>query len=385
MNKSDDYLLCGGKIITENGMLTDRAIVVKSGFIQSIISINSTKINLENIQQIEIDKEFFVLPGFIDMHIHGSQNADVMDARESSLVTISESLFKQGVTSFLATTMTDDKNHISEVLRTITNYKKNLKNSMVANLHGVHLEGPFISSKRLGAHSRRWQTQASVELFKKWQTIAKGKIKQVTIAPEVDKNFELIRYLQKNKIIASIGHTSCSSSLATKSIAAGITNCTHLFNAMSGLSHRNTGAVSAVLFDDNITCELIVDGVHLSPEIVRLAYKIKGEDKIILVTDAMRGQGIGDGKFALGDNQVFVVGNEARLADGTLAGSILTMQEALKNIINFTGCDIVAAAIMASTNPAKKLNLQNLGSIAVGKKANFTILNNNFKVVKTFS
>ncbi len=372
----------GGKAVTAESILVGSGIEVINGIITRITVSNDSCITMTDLPVHEVDSAHFVLPGFIDTHIHGSAGADVMDATPSALTTIASSVYTQGTTSFLATTMAESDKAISHALENIACYQP--VEQTQARIIGVHLEGPFLSPERMGAQPGAWLKKPDIELFSKWECQAKGLIKQVTLAPEEDEGFEFIRYLKQKNIIASIGHTCCSAETAVKAIKAGAGHGTHVFNAMTGISHKKPGAATAILLDSNVFAELIVDGVHLCPEIVQLALKVKGADKIILVTDAMRAQGAGDGIFQLGGQNVYVKGNEARLNNGVLAGSVLTMNRALANMISFTGCSVIQASKMASANPAVALGLKDTGIIEVGRKADFVVLDECYQVVDTY-
>jgi N-acetylglucosamine-6-phosphate deacetylase len=221
-------------------------------------------------------------------------------------------------------------------------------------------------------------------LFKKWQNIAQGSIRVVTMAPELEEGFKLAVYLKETGVVVSIGHSDALYEEAAEAIQKGVTHCTHLFNGMRGLHHREPGVAGAVLLHDEVRCELISDGIHVRPEIIRLVYQIKGKDGIILITDAMRAKCLGQGIYDLGGQQVTVDHSKATLADGTLAGSILKMNNAVKNIMQFTGCSLVDAIQMAAANPAKQLGIfDRKGSISVGKDADIVVLDDSFEIAMT--
>ncbi len=222
-------------------------------------------------------------------------------------------------------------------------------------------------------------------MFKKWQTVSKNHIKLVTLAPERDGGLELTAYLRDTGVIASIGHSDAKYEEAVEGIKAGITHATHLFNGMRGLHHREPGVVGAVLLHEQVKTELIVDGIHVRPEMVKLVFRQKGKEGIILVTDAMRAKCLGSGIYQLGGQEVFVSDQQATLKDGTLAGSILKMKDAARNMMSFTNCTLEEVIYMSSTNPAKQLNVfDRKGSIKVGKDADLVLLDKNNQVVMTF-
>ncbi|WP_455662005.1 N-acetylglucosamine-6-phosphate deacetylase [Pradoshia sp.] len=325
-----------------------------------------------------------VLPGFIDMHIHGAGGCDAMDGTEEAVAHMAECLPKEGTTSFLATTMTQSPENIEQALQAIHQYSQSGNIPGRADVIGTHLEGPFVNPSKAGAQPVQYIINPDIELFKKWYEVSGHTIKQVTFAPEEPGGKELVELLVQEGIIPSIGHTGATYQEATEAIALGASQATHLFNQMTGLHHRDIGAAGASLMNENIYAELIVDGIHVSPEMVNLSLKLKGVDRTILITDAMRAKGLSDGKYDLGGQDVFVKGKEARLEDGALAGSILKMNDALKNMVAFTGCSLRDAVQMAAVNPAKQLNIYDKkGSVAVGKDADLVILDQDYQVRTT--
>ncbi len=377
------YILSGAKICLPDKIIENHYLVIKNGI---ITHINHEEISKpKNINVIRLRSNETIIPGFIDVHIHGANGSDVMDASLDGLNNIATTISKQGVTSFLATTMTASDDATSKTLRNVAAYY-NTANKNGAKICGIHLEGPFLSEAKIGAQNSKFLTNPDIQLFEKWLEKSGNLIKKVTIAPEMSQASPLIEYMVKQNIIPSIGHTNCTAQEALKSIHLGATSATHLFNAMSGVSHRKPGAATAILLDDRVYSELIIDGVHLSPEITQLAYKIKGSSKIMLITDAMSAQSYGDGQFMLGGQKVIVSGNEARLENGALAGSVLTMNKAVKNMMKITDCSLVDAVKMATLTPAKNIGLDHkTGSIAIGKLADLAVLDKNLQIVYTYT
>jgi N-acetylglucosamine-6-phosphate deacetylase len=306
----------------------------------------------------------------------------VMDANLDALHTISMTLAAEGTTSFLATTMTADVIQIDDALVAIRDFSS--EKNVGANIVGIHLEGPFLSPHKMGAQRGDKIIFPDVELMQHWEKLSGHQIKLVTIAPEQPQSEPLIQYLKQKNIIASIGHTNATYAETVSAIHAGCSHATHLFNAMRGIHQREPGTVTAALLADDVMVELIVDGVHLHPAIVDLVCKIKNKNKIALITDAMRAKCLHDGSYDLGGQTVFVKNGQAQLADGTLAGSTLTMPSALQNILAFTQCSLHDAIKMTSANPAKALGLfQQNGSIAVNKHADLVVLDDALNVVLT--
>ena len=378
-----DYVLVGGNICLEHEIITDSALIIKKGIIDSICSEDT--INLKKYSNIiHLSHDNFIIPGFIDVHIHGANGSDVMDASLDGLKNISHSILKNGTTGFLATTMSEREERISNALTSVNRFMNSPFSKEVdySDIYGIHLEGPYLSELKAGAQNPKYVKSSDIKQFDRWNELSGNMIKKVTVAPESDVDLTLISHLNRKKINSSIGHTCCSSKDAWKVINAGVSSCTHMFNAMSGFDHRNPGALLPVLMSDQIIAELIADEVHTSPEILDFAYRIKGANHIILVTDAMSAQGYGDGVFKLGGQSVIVKGNEARLENGTLAGSVLSMNKALVNMLKNTNCSLLEVIKMTSSNPANQIGVYDkVGSISLGKKANLVVLDKNFQIL----
>ncbi|MFV9510859.1 N-acetylglucosamine-6-phosphate deacetylase [Tepidibacillus sp. LV47] len=364
---------------------------IKQGYVliegETIVDIGpmSSRPDVNGATVIELNADHVVIPGFIDIHIHGASGADVMDATKEALQTMATVLPEEGTTSFLATTMTASFEQIELALQNVTHYIQFSNQPGEAEIIGIHLEGPFISPKRAGAQHPRNIVEPNIELFKKWQEIANGYIRLVTLAPEEKNGLALTAYLKEHGVVASIGHSDAVYEQVKAAIQAGITHATHLFNGMRGIHHREPGVAGAVLMQDEVLCEIIVDGIHVAPEMVRFAYRNKGSDGLVLITDAMRAKCLGAGVYELGGQEVTVQGEQATLQDGTLAGSILKLKDAAKKMIEFTGCTLDDIIRMGSWNPAKQLGiLDRKGSIRVGKDADLVVLNQQYGVVMTF-
>jgi len=389
----DHYWLRGPVVLTEETM-DYLCLEIKSG---KIISINKIIPQSQNhpvfIPIYDFSSDYYLIPGFIDLHIHGAMGFDVMDGSLEALEKISEALVKEGTTAYLATTMTDSESKISQALINIAEFKKfknknlNLKNlkSSGAEILGVHLEGPFISPNRMGAQNPEFIRAPEINIFKKFQDLAEGQIKLVTMAPEVPGASEFIKYLCEMGVVVSIGHSDANFLEAKKSIDSGVTHCTHLYNAMSSFHHRTPGVAVAVLGDDRVRAELIADGIHVDPNVLALTLKIKTAEQLVLVTDAMRAKCLSEGEYDLGGQKVFVKSGAARLASGVLAGSVLTLNKAFSNIQDYTGCSLKDAVKMASENPAKQLGIfDKKGSIKINKDADLVLIDKAGQIHATF-
>ena len=345
--------------------------------------IKEVATSITTVADIHIDatgKNWTVVPGFIDVHIHGSSSFDTMDATPEALNGLASALPREGTTSFLATTMTQSDEAISAALHNASLFTAD---ETQAEMLGVHLEGPFLSVKRAGAQPVEHMIAPSSELFNKWQEISGNRIKLVTMAPELENGLEFIKDVTKSGVVASLGHTDATSDVVHSAVEAGANHITHLYNQMSPFHHREPGVVGAAFLEDSLQVEIIVDGIHSHPKAVELAYRQKGAGGIILITDAMRAKGLPPGTYDLGGQDVEVTHEDARLPDGTLAGSILTMENAAKNMKAITNCTLAELVAMTSTNAANQLGLVNKGKIESGKDADLTIIDEDWTVQLT--
>ncbi|WP_071393328.1 N-acetylglucosamine-6-phosphate deacetylase [Bacillus tuaregi] len=335
---------------------------------------------------IELHDKATVMPGFIDVHIHGAGGADAMDATPEALATISSALPKEGTTSFLATTMSTNRDQITAAVQNVAAYMDN-QNTAGAEVLGIHLEGPFLNPKRAGAQDPGNIIEPSIELFQKWIEAGKHQIKLVTLAPEQEGGCECVQHMASLQVMPSIGHSDAVYAEVEKAVQHGVKHATHLFNGMRGLHHREAGTAGAVLLMDEVKVEMIVDGIHIASEMVKLAYKLKGAEGIVLITDAMRAKGLGAGRYDLGGQEVIVDTEKGRatLEDGTLAGSILKYRDAVANMIDYTGCSLDEIVTMASVNPAKQINVfDRKGSLSAGKDADIVVVDDSLEILMTF-
>ncbi|MCY9185526.1 N-acetylglucosamine-6-phosphate deacetylase [Bacillus halotolerans] len=379
---ADSLLLSGISIVTENEVIKNGYVGVKDG---KISAVSTERPKEQYAKEIQGPKDAVLLPGMIDIHIHGGYGADTMDASFSALDAMSSRLPEEGTTSFLATTITQEHGQISQALVNARDWKSAEESSSLgAELIGIHLEGPFVSPKRAGAQPKEWIRPSDLALFKKWQQEAGGLIKIVTLAPEEDQQFELIRYLKDESIIASMGHTDADSALLLEAFEAGASHMTHLYNAMSQFHHREPGVIGTALAHEGYVTELIADGIHSHPLAAKLAFLAKGSSKLILITDSMRAKGLKDGVYEFGGQSVTVKGKTALLPDGTLAGSILKMNEGARHMRAFTNCSWTDIANITSANAAKQLGIfDRKGSITEGKDADLVIVSSECEVLLT--
>ncbi len=359
-----------------------------TGIVKSSVRFGERIVSFsEGEEKIALPEGAVVLPGFVDEHIHGAGGADAMDGTAAALTTISQTLVREGTTSFLATTMTQSPQNIVRALTAVrekcaADSKKDRPTG--ARLLGAHLEGPFISAAHKGAQPLGYVAAPSIETFEAYQAASGGNIRIVTLAPEEAGAEALISRLTASGVVVSLGHTGAKYADVARAVSLGARHVTHTYNAQSPLHHREIGTVGSALLMDELDCELIADTIHVSEPAIRLLVKCKTPARILLITDAIRAKGLGDGESELGGQKVYVKGGEARLEDGTLAGSVLQMNRAVQNMVEKAGLSLPEAVDCASLLPAKALGLSGeLGSVAPGKRADFTVLSPAFDVLMT--
>ena len=319
-----------------------------------------------------------IVPGFIDVHSHGGYGFDAMDGKADEINEMVNHMVKnEGITSYFATTMTQSHENIANAMTAIK--EAAAKNHVI---QGVHLEGPFVSPVFKGAQPEKYIEAPDIEAFDHWNELSGHLVKIVSYAPEHATSPELEQYCLEHGIVPSCGHSNATRAQMLKSRA---THVTHLYNAQREFKHREPGVTGHAMLEDNIYCEMIADGFHVCPDMIRLAYELKGADKLELVTDSMRAKGMPEGVSELGGQKVIVKDKQARLEDGTLAGSVLTFKDAFKNIMKFTGCSMEEAVKMSSVNQAKEFNLTQKGSLSVGKDADLNIFDADLNLVATYS
>lgn len=357
------------KIFSDDKVIEDKVLL----FDHKIVGIVE-EMDLTDIETIDA-KGAYVSAGFIDLHIHGSGGADVMDATPDALETISSTLLQTGTTSFLATTMTMSSEAIDKALQNIQLYTDKVSG---ANVLGIHLEGPFINADKHGAQDKAYVQSTNMTLIENYM----NEVKMITLAPEIEGAEDFVKQLTKEypHIILSIGHSDASYEESQESFSWGISHATHLFNAMNSYHHRKPGIVGAV-FDSHVTCDIIADLVHTHPTTLELVQKVKKE-KLILITDAMRAGCMKCGTYDLGGRSVEVDEGKAVLEDGTLAGSVLKMNDALSNMRKHTSMDLVEIVNAVTKIPAQKLGIQK-GELREGYDADIVIFDENFSMIAT--
>ncbi len=371
------------------GFINANIYVEDKGVINTNLAIDGNKIAYIGddksliTEVINLPDDAIIVPGFIDQHVHGAAGSDAMDGTEKDLENIANALASEGTTSFLATTMTQSNENILKAMSAVKNYKA-VSPDTGARVLGVHLEGPFISLKHIGAQPKEYVVSPSVSVFDEYNSASGNAIKVVSLAPEEAGADELIAHLSKNGIVASAGHTDAGYNDIEKAVKLGLKNVTHTYNAQKGVHHREIGTVGSAMTFDDLNCEMICDLIHLSAPAIKLLIKNKPHDKVTLITDSMRAKHLDDGISELGGQKVIVKNGEARLENGALAGSILKMNDAVKNVVTACGVSFTNAIDFATANPAKNLGVfDTIGSIKVGKIADFAVLNKDFTVNMT--
>ncbi|MDN6161143.1 MAG: N-acetylglucosamine-6-phosphate deacetylase [Atopostipes sp.] len=353
--------------------------VIPSGFIrydEEIQAVGSMEdYEAESDEEVTDAEGQKLVPGFIDIHSHGGYGSDNMDADSEAIDEMTTKMLREGITSYFATTMTQSDENIENALAAIKEAK-----AMNPMIQGIHLEGPFVSPAYKGAQPEQFMRPATAETMKRWNDISGGNIRLVTYAPETGDVSDFEQYCQDHDIVLSVGHSGAEYEELDGSAASHVT---HLFNGQLGLHHRQPGVAGFGLLNDGINAEMIVDGFHIVPEMVDLAYRVRGADNIVLITDAMRAKGAPEGESELGGQKVFVKDKQARLENGSLAGSVLTYDDAFRNMIDFTGCSIEEAVKMSSGNQAKEFDLDQKGALKAGKDADIVLLDEDLRVKNT--
>lgn len=324
-----------------------------------------------------------IVPGFIDIHTHGAVGVDINGASAEDLEKIGKFFAKNGTTSWLASILTDTEEQTSRAISQCIEYQASAGKG--AQLLGIHLEGPFLASEFKGAMPEHLLKKGSADLAASYQRQANGNIRYITVSPEVEGVLELIPRLRELGIVVAMGHSGADYDTAMAAIQAGTAACTHTFNAMAPL-HQHRPAIIGAALESDVYCEMICDGLHLHPAIVRLLWKTKGPQRLVAITDSIMAAGLPDGNYHLGVNQVVVEKGDAKLAsDGTRAGSTLTQDRALRNLLSFTGLSLEEILPVLTENPAKLIGVYDRkGSIEDGKDADLVVLDEQNQVADVF-
>lgn len=375
--RDENISLLRGKLLLADEILEDGVLAWRDG---KIIYAGIPEGLPEQIRSealpLSVPERGLIVPGFIDIHVHGGNGEDFMDASPEVLDKITSFHSTQGTTAMLATSMTAPKERLDNVLAEVNRYRSG--EMPYAQLEGVHLEGPFFSPKWPGAQNPEHIILPDVSWLEAWEKQYPGLIRQVTLAPEREGALEVISWLREQRITAALGHTDATYEEVERAVEAGLHHAVHTFNAMTPLHHRLPGAAGAVLSDPRISAEVIADGIHVHPAAISILAQLKQhDDQLVLITDAMSAAGLDDGEYKIGDLPVIVKHGEARLKDGgALAGSTLTMIRGFRYLVQEVGLSLNAASRAASLTPARLLGIDHrTGSLAQGKQADIVLLN----------
>lgn len=377
------YILTGTVCIGEE-LREDQYVLIEGEKIKEVGPVSNMPTSFSG-EVLSYPKTMTIVPGFIDEHIHGAGGADAMDATPDALNKIAQHLVKEGTTAFLATTMTQSKQAIEAALKNAGEFIHSTENRTgQAEIIGIHLEGPFIHPKRKGAQPEEFILLPSPSQFDEWQELAQNTIRIVTLAPDQENGIALVKHLAEHGVIASIGHSDANFQDVVAAVEAGASHVTHLFNGMRGLHHREPGTAGGALLLKELTVELIADGIHVHPKMIDLVFRLKDLDHAVLITDSMRAKWLPDGESELGGQKVFVSDVKATLEDGTLAGSILKLNQGVKHVMKFANLTLPEVVKLVTMNPAKELGLHHRkGSIEAGKDADLVVLNEKYDPILT--
>jgi N-acetylglucosamine-6-phosphate deacetylase len=373
------------RLFTPTEEIDHPLLVVEDGRVTELFSLSGTTSN-HNFPLVDFG-DATLTPGFLDIHIHGGAGLDVMLAAPSELPRLGKFLATHGVTGYFPTTVAAPLDATCKALDQLANAieaaETAANDSVEARPLGIHLEGPFLSHKRRGVHPPENLVNPTIAIFDRLWQAARGHVKMLTIAPEIPGAMEVIPEAAKRGVCVSIGHSDAEMPIAKAAVAAGARHATHTFNAMRPLDHREPGIIGEVLSDDGITADLIADGIHVDPAVVKVFLEAKGTERAVLITDGISATGMPDGRYKLGPIEVDVKDGKCT-ANGSLAGSVLTMDRAVRNVTKFSNWGLRDAVRAATFNPAKAVGLSgNYGVLAAGARADFNVLSFEGNVIKT--
>ena len=370
-----------GRVMTPDRVILDGVVLVEGSRILEVGSRAAVPFSGDEFEVMNHPRHLLA-PGFIDVHIHGALGRDVMEGTDEALATISGFLAAHGTTSFLATTMTASP---IATLRAVEALGRQVDQPLPgARILGLHLEGPFINPEKRGAHPAEHIRPPSTLIFEQLLARSGRRIKLITLAPEVEGGLELIEFARSRGVVVSLGHSNATLEETLAAVDLGAANATHLFNAMRSFSHRDPGILGAVLTAPQVWAELIADGVHVSPAAVELCLQCKGAGKILLISDAVSPTGMPEGQYRLADGEITLSEGVCRTPEGTLAGSILTQDQALRNVVRWSRLPVQTVLGMLTRNPAQSLGIaDSKGTLAAGKDADMVLLDESLGVHTT--
>jgi N-acetylglucosamine-6-phosphate deacetylase len=384
-------VLCANRLYTPQEEIKDPLLFIEDGFISAVSSRAQREIP-KNATVIDLIKDgpadAILVPGFVDVHMHGGAGLDVMRATPGELPHLNQFLTTHGVTGYFPTTVAAPLDQTCRALERLADAIEARQGSPAADGDavqarplGIHLEGPFLSHKRRGVHPPEYLVEPTLEIFERLWQAARGRVSMMTIAPELPGALEVIAEAARRKVCVSIGHSDAALEAARAGVRAGARHATHTFNAMRPLDHRDPGILAEVLTDGQLSADIIVDGIHVAPEVVQIFLRAKGLERSVLITDATAAAGMPDGIYQLGPIQVEVKDGKCT-KDGNLAGSVLTMDRAVRNVTRFAGWPLQDAVRAATLNAARAVGLAQHGHLSPGAEANIVVLNRDGEVRK---
>lgn len=383
-------VLCADRLFTPQEEIQNPLLFIEDGFISAVSSRAQQEIpSRATVVDLSEDVAGAILaPGFVDIHMHGGAGLDVMRASTAELPHLNKFLTTHGVTGYFPTTVAAPLDQTCTALERLADaiaaaHDSGNGDAAQARPLGIHLEGPFLSHKRRGVHPPEYLVEPTLAIFDRLWQAARGQVRMMTIAPELPGALAVIAEAARRKVCVSIGHSNAELDAARAGVRAGARHATHTFNAMRPLDHRDPGILAEVLTDGHLTADIIADGIHVAPEVVQLFLKAKGIERSVLITDATAAAGMPDGTYQLGPIQVEVKDGKCTM-DGKLAGSVLTMDRAVRNITKFAGWSLQDAVRAATLNPSRAAGLPQLGVLAPGVEANLVALSPSGEVCQTF-
>jgi len=383
-------VLSANLLYTPQQEIQNPLVFIEDGVISEVSSRDRREVP-GNASEIDLRRDVadaILAPGFVDIHMHGGAGVDVMRAPAAELQQLNKFLTRHGVTGYFPTTVAAPLDQTCAALGRLADAIESVPASRPRNGEvqalplGIHLEGPFLSHKRRGVHPPENLLEPTVKIFEQLWQAARGHVRIMTIAPELPGALEVIAEAARRKVCVSIGHSDAVAEAARAGVRAGARHATHTFNAMRPLDHRDPGILGEVLTDPQLTADIIVDGIHVAPEIVKLFLNAKGKDGSVLITDATAATGMPDGSYQLGPIQVQVKDGRCTM-DGKLAGSVLTMDRAIRNVTQFAGWSLQNAVQAATLNPVRAAGLAHRGIVAPGEEANLVAMSPTGEIVKT--
>ena len=375
------FAILAKKIVTPETIIPDGVVLVEDTKILEVGSRNQVRFKEREFAILHGEQQTLV-PGFIDVHIHGGGGKDIMEGTREAIEVISGILARHGTTSYLATTVTASPIATIQAVERLGKLME--EGTGGAKMVGLHLEGPFISEKKRGVHPPEHIRKPSTRIFDELLKMSNHQVKLITLAPEIEGSLEFIENARSKGVLVSMGHSNATFEEAMRAIKAGVSHATHTFNAMRDFNHREPGILGAVLADQSVWAEIIADGVHVDPVAVNILLKCKGVKKILLITDAISATEMPDGQYQLGSLTVLVSKGVCRIPEGQLAGSTLTQDRALQNMIRWTGLPLEEAVCMATQNPAQAVGIdKQKGSVQSGYDADLVLLEDDLRVHTT--